>query len=143
MKRATVYHRKGKFFAHASSQTTAGVWILSEPCLALDDTCTDHELGSALLGALAGSENAVAHPQSWKGLLDPLLTQAGVKSWGTFSKTATCLEVEADAGHIALIPTLNLGVDAGFQADPSQAVSVDAAPAVPAVLGASARKLLA
>lgn len=140
MKRATIYRRKTQFFVHASSRTTEGVWILTEPCLGLEQVCSDRELGEAVRKALDGSRSDIPHPRSWAGLLDPLLKQAGVKSWNTFSKTASCAEIEEDEGEVALMPTKKLGVEEGFQADHSKAATV----ATGAVedLGSQARRLL-
>ena len=125
MKRATAYRRKGHFFVHASSRTTDGVWILTEPCVKLDETCSDEDLGEATRAAISASRAGVPHPRNFAGLLDPLLRQAGVKTWSAFAKTATCAEIEADGGKVSVIPTRNLGVDEGFQPDPDRASSAD------------------
>lgn len=140
MRRATAYRRKGHFFVHASSRTTDGVWILTEPCVKLSEDCSDRDLGAAARAAVAASRTGVPHPQTWSGLLDPLLRQAGVKTWSAFAKTATCAEIEEDGGKASVIPTRNLGVDEGFQPIPAKAeiVDLDAAEA----LGASVRRAL-
>jgi hypothetical protein len=140
MKRATVYLRKARFFVHASSRTTAGVWVLAEPCLSLDESCDNQQLGEAIRDALGGSRSGVPHPRSWTGLVDPLLKQAGVKSWSTFSRTALCVEVEEEEGTVSAIPTMDLGIDAGFEAVPSRSISVDASAA--SEIGSSVRQLL-
>jgi hypothetical protein len=36
MRAATIYERKGRLYIHSSSQTTAGVWIINAPVLAVD-----------------------------------------------------------------------------------------------------------
>lgn len=140
MKRATICRRKAQFFMHASARTTEGVWIFTEPCLKLNENCSDQEVGAAVCSALGGSRTDVAHPRSWTGLLGPLLTLAGVKSWTTFVKNAICAEIEETDGKVAVIPTKNLGVDQGFQADPSRAITVDGEAL--AELGASVRRAL-
>ncbi len=115
MQRATVYSRSGSVLMHASSRTTDGVWILSEPCLRLDDDSSNEELGEAVRRVLAGSSSPVRHPTQWKGLFEPMLRVAGVKSWKAFSKNTLCVQVELDGDRLELIPTNNLGVDEGFE----------------------------
>src|SRR5215475_1696620 len=98
MKRAAVFLRKKQFFVHAFSQTTDGVWIVWAPCLAVPQSGSDEDLGRAICAALEGSRAQVPHPTQWNGILKPLLDLAGVKSWTTFAKDATYVEVEEDAG---------------------------------------------
>jgi hypothetical protein len=138
MKRATIYKRKGAFFVHASSQTTEEVWILAEPCLKVEDDAGDGALGDAIAAALRGSRVGVAHPTSWGGLFAPILALAGVKSWGTFAKSAKCAEVEADGAAIRVIPMRT--IDRGFEPDQSSAVVVDGSASTS--LGAAARQAL-
>ena len=116
MKRATAYIRSNTFVIHASSRTSDGVWILTEPCIRLPTNCSDEQLGNAVLSALGGPEDGVTPPSQWRGLLDPLLNAAGVKSWKTFAKSASCVEIEQNANSLVLIPTINLGPDEGYQA---------------------------
>jgi Immunity protein Imm1 len=85
MRQATAYRRMEHLFVHSSSRTTDGVWILSEPCIKLDEECTDGDLGAAVQACLQGSRTGVPHPTSWGHLLDPLLVLAGEKSWGTLA----------------------------------------------------------
>ena len=140
MKQATAYKRKAQLFVHSSSRTTAGVWILGEPCIRLDEACSDLEFGTAVKAALDASSSDVPHPRSWAGLLDPLLKLAGVKSWSAFAKTASCVEIEEDGGKVSIIPTKNLGVRDGFQAERVRAATThrDAL----AELGALMRQML-
>jgi hypothetical protein len=139
MKRATAYRRKGHFVVHASARTTDGVWILTDPCVKLDQSRSDEDLGEATRAAISASRAGVPHPRNLAELLDPLLRQAGVKTWSAFAKTATCAEIEA-TGKVSVIPTRNLGVDEGFQPDPDRAhiVDLDATDS----LGASVRRAL-
>jgi hypothetical protein len=140
VKRATVYRRKSKFLVHASCRTTAGVWILTPPCIALEQDCEDLILGQAVRTALGCSREGVPHPVAWAGLLTPLLDAAGVKSWSTFARSASCAEIEETDATIAIVPTRNLGADEGFRAEPDRAmeVEVDAV----AVLGERVRRVL-
>ena len=114
MKRATLYERKGKVFVHSSSRTTAGVWIINAPALAIDlQDLTG--IGGAVRQCLAASREGVQHPQSFANLFAPVFVLAGVKSFNTFVKSAKCVEVEASDGvSLTLIPTRNEGVDGGF-----------------------------
>lgn len=140
MKRASVYLRKKQCLVHASSKTTDGVWIIWEPCLAVQAADADRDLGDAIQTALDASQTGVPHPRNWKELQKPLLALAGVRSWSTFSKGAACVEVEEEGGRIALIPTRNLGTDEGFQALPSRQISLERGEVEQ--LGASVKRLL-
>ncbi len=129
---ATIYLRHGDILVHSSSRTTAGVWILSEPCTRLDSDCSNEALGNAVRAALQGSRSDVPHPAVWTGLVQPLLKLAKVKSWETFAKGALSASVEEEAGRISLIPSRNLGAKEGFTHD------VDAALVVPDTASAEA-----
>jgi hypothetical protein len=117
-----VYRRRDQYFIHASSKTTDGVWILSEPCLSMSADEGHGELGRRIVLALDGSRSGVPHPRDWKGLANPLLPLAGVKSWAAFSKSAACVEVAEEEGRITLTPTRNLGVHGGFEAEASRQI---------------------
>jgi hypothetical protein len=114
MQRATAYQRGGKIFLHASSKTTAGVWILTKPVFAAEPTNAS-QLGQYVIDALNGSKEQVPHPTMWKGLFGPVLQLAGVKALNTFIKSAKCVEIELNADYVSFIPTRNLGVDEGFE----------------------------
>jgi hypothetical protein len=101
------------------------VWILTEPVVKLDEGCSDGELGEAARAAMSASRTGVPHPQTWAGLLDPLLRLAGVKTWSTFAKSATCAEIEEEGAKVSVIPTRNLGAKEGFQPVPARAHIVD------------------
>jgi hypothetical protein len=126
MRRATIYFRNGSLFVHASSRSTDGVWVASEPFLKVEASANDVDLGGAVRGALDCSRTDIPHPTSWTGLLDPLLALAGVKSWSTFAKSALCAEVEEEGGLASVVPTDNLGARGGFQPDPSRATPSEA-----------------
>ena len=120
MKAATIYERKGQLYVHSSSKTTAGVWVIDAPVLAADKGNAG-EVGRAILECLAASREGVPHPTSFTNLFDPVLDLAGVKSFGTFVKSAKCVEVEtSDDSTVILIPTRNEGVDDGFAPLPNK-----------------------
>jgi len=140
MRRAAVYLRKKQFLIHSYSRTTDGVWMFAMPCMVLNEHCGDADLGIAIRKSLESSHVGVPHPKNWAGVLAPLLAAAEVKSWGTFSKSAHCIEVEEVGDRVSLTPTTNLGVDEGFQPRPSEAS--DLAGDAPMELGSEARRLL-
>jgi hypothetical protein len=114
MRRATAYQRGDEIFLHASSKTTTGVWILSDPVMAADRNdlaC----LGRAIIKALEGSREGVEHPTTWKGIFNPILHLAGAKSWGAFAKSAKCVEIEFETNRVSFVPTKNLGARDGFE----------------------------
>src|SRR6187397_1271984 len=97
MKRAEVYLRSSRCFLAASSETVAGAWVLSPPYRVMEASCTDSELGVALLSALSSSQTGIAHPDPRRdSVVAPLLKAAGVKSWKSFAATATCINVELE-----------------------------------------------
>ena len=67
--------------------------MLTGPCIKLPvSTSTTIELGEAALESLAQSGAIVPHPADLDALPPgPVLASAGVKSWSTFSRGATCL----------------------------------------------------
>ena len=119
MKIATVYRRGERIFVHSSSRTTAGVWVLTDPVLAVDGD-NPARLGGAVLDALGGSREGVNHPTSWKGIFDPVLRLAKARSWNTFAESAKCVEVEFEGDTISIFPTRNLGSRDGFERIPGK-----------------------
>lgn len=113
MKCATVYRRRNVLFAHASCQTTDGVWILGEPCRRFD-TATPAELGMGILEVLKGSLMGVPHPTHWQGVFLPVLDLADVKSWKAFSRGAQCVGVKLEDNLLRLTPTEHKGHRYGF-----------------------------
>ncbi len=114
MKLATLYERKGKVFVHSASRTTAGVWIINAPVLAID-LQNIAAIGDAVRKCLAASREGVPHPQVFANVFEPVLLLAGVKSFSTFMKSAKCVEAEArDDASVTLIPMRNEGGEGGF-----------------------------
>lgn len=118
-KAAAAYRIGDAIILHASSRTTAGLWILSTPVLACDagDTL---QLGKGILAALEGSVDGVPHPTSWKGRFDPVLRLAGVRSWRSFARTASCVEIECEKASMKFEPTRNLGPKEGYEPLPGK-----------------------
>jgi hypothetical protein len=138
-RRAAVFLRHEHFLMHAYALTTAGLWIESDPCLAVAEECEDAELGRAIQAALHGSRLGVPHPRDWNAVRSPFLALAGVKSWNTFSKDAVRVAIEEEDDHVAVIPTKNLG-RGGYESDYSKKLLVQ--PRSPVELGAAARRVL-
>ena len=124
MKAATVYKRANRIYLHASSKTTAGVWIATPPFIQVDSGSSPSDLGKSVMDALGGSQALVPHPAKWSGLLAPLLEQAGVKSWETFMRKSQCLNLEATEDRLKLIPNRNLGTTEGFEPMLDKAIDV-------------------
>lgn len=113
MKKAISYLRGQRVFTHASSKTTAGVWVLELPVLVADAADVE-TLGRQVVQALNASKEGVPHPVSWKGIFDPVLELAGIKSWATFVKSARCVGIECTSEEVSFISTENLGASGGF-----------------------------
>jgi len=113
MKRAISYLRGNRVFTHASSKTTSGVWVL-EPPASVAEVSDQKLLGQQVMQALDASRAGIPHPTSWRGIFDPILQLAGVKSWSTFVKSARCVEIELEAERLAYLATENLGAEGGF-----------------------------
>jgi hypothetical protein len=108
MKKAAAFLRKGKIFLHPYSRTTQGFWVFSLPVVAADES--DKDIGSKLLTTLSNSAESVPHPATWKGLTDPLLKAAGVRSFDSFTKFASGVDITRDEdGAVTLMPTKNGG----------------------------------
>lgn len=123
MKICSVYQRKESLFIQPSCRTDQGVWIVRGEVATLQLGSSDLLLGERLLAALDESRT-VPHPRSWKGLTDPLLAVAGVKSWKTFSRSSRLVSVEFGQSGKA-VPYLNLGHVEGFEPLAENEVAVE------------------
>jgi len=124
MKNAVIYERKNIFFIRASSQTTAGVWVDDGGCYTISIDSEYEEIGKYVRIALNNSLSNISHPTDWKGISEPLLRAAKVKSWSTFGKTAKCVHVELDK-DIRIIPMKNKSnMRQGFVGDGSIVISI-------------------
>ena len=106
MKMIMIYERKDIFYIRAASQTTAGVWIDDGDCYTISIDSEYEDIGKYVYIALNNSRANIPHPTDWKGINEPLLKTAKVKSWSTFGKTAKCVIVGVDK-DIQLTPTKN------------------------------------
>lgn len=123
MKRASIYNKNGKMFAHSLSMTTSGVWILSDPCFMFDQNDTVENIGECVLNTLNGSKEGIPHPISWKGNFDPILKLARESTWESFSKGAQLYDVGYDGEIISFTPYANLGKKEGFEAKMNETIS--------------------
>ncbi len=114
MKLATAYDRGGKLYFHGFSQTTAGVWIFSEPVLTPADD--PEEVGRAIRECLAASRKGVPDPprSEWDALTEPLFTLARATSFDAFAEGAKCVQISMEGEVITLIPLRNDGPREGF-----------------------------
>lgn len=113
MKRANVYRRDGAWYINAMSQTTAGVWIGTDPHLK-ESSDESAVLGQAILAALKGSTQSLPHPTKWGNVFKPVLELAGVKTWNQFMLTATCVSIGANDSRITIEPSSNAGPQTGY-----------------------------
>jgi hypothetical protein len=139
VKHITIDFRKGYFFLSPMAQTTAGIWMGTDPRQKLPAECTDAELGSAIRASLDRSKLGVPHPKVWTGLMQPLLELAGVNSWAAFVRGSSCVLVEEEDEKIVNIPTVNMGAAEGFTPNADRSVVV-ASGADVADIGAAARE---
>jgi hypothetical protein len=107
IKRAAAFLQSGKIFLHPYSHTTEGFWIFSTPVIVIGEG--DEGIGRQVLRVLSESRQDVVHPKSWKGLTDPLLRAAGLRSFDAFAKSAKGVEIFLDDNEVAFIPTKNGG----------------------------------
>jgi hypothetical protein len=107
MQKAAAFLRKGRIFLHPYARTTLGFWIFSLPVYVADES--DQDVGGKLLAVLSNSAEGIPHPATWKGLTDPLLQAAGVRSFDSFTKFTRCLDITCDEDAVVLIPTKNGG----------------------------------
>jgi hypothetical protein len=67
-----------------------------------------------LLATLGKSQRNIQHPASWKGLADPLLRTAGVRSFDSFAHGSKAVDVTVEDGSAILVPTKNGGPGNAF-----------------------------
>ena len=114
MQRIVIYQRKNRLFAWPSSKTVQGLWINSGPAISLAADEKPENIGVVVDAALDQSESGVAHPTAWVGGIEPLLSEAGVKTYKTFVNGTLSVSVEREGQSISFVPTANLGHQQGF-----------------------------
>ena len=123
---AVAYRANGRLIIAPIVQTTIGLGVEVDPhCLPAP---VDHDaLANALAGALARSDRVVPHPLQgeWKGLFQPFLRAAGVRSYRAFMADAQRVGIALDGQQLTLEPQRNLGPREGFVPVPENAEWVD------------------
>lgn len=120
MKKAAAFLRNGKVFLHPDSRTTKGFWIFSEPVLVTG--AAEKNLGLKLLTTLSHSKNGIPHPVSWKGLTNPLLKIAKVRSFDAFADDCKSVSACLDGDGLLLTPSKNRGQGNRFLHLPDKAI---------------------
>jgi hypothetical protein len=113
MKVAMIFEAGGQIVVHASSKTTAGLWISSEPVLQAWAS-NAKSVGTAVLQCLTASASGIPHPKSFKNLFDPVLAVAGVKSHRAFMSGRKCVKAQMNGDELILVPMRNEGPKEGF-----------------------------
>ena len=128
LKSASVYLRKAQFYVHPLAGSSGGdPALFMEPVTVLEGTADAAKLGDAVLRALQLSHHHASWPIDWKGLSDPLLRAAGVKSESTFMKGSRHVRVNLDADTITVITTTSkIATDAASPLGVLRCTAVDA-----------------
>lgn len=106
LKSVSVYQRRGFYFVHPLAGSQGGdPALFIGPVLKLEEGADAAALGEAVLQSLKASHHNQPWPTSWKGLTQPLLDAAGVKSESTFMKSAKGVRVNLDQGVLQLLPS--------------------------------------
>jgi tRNA U38,U39,U40 pseudouridine synthase TruA len=113
MKAAIAYERRGQLLVHSSSRTDAGVWVLSQPVMAVDVE-NELDIGESVRKCLENSKIGIKHPESFSGAFSPILKLARARSYRDFSSGAKCVEIFEEGGVVNFFSTRNHGVDEGF-----------------------------
>ena len=127
MHSAAIYQLKDRLLVHPWQRTTMGLGIASEPYVSLPLDVDLNALGNCALAALAQSGKTVPHPLSWKGLNEPRLRAAGVKSEKAFQTGSRSLTIDRVGDALRIEPSRNGGArgDAkGFEPLPELGISV-------------------
>lgn len=143
MRAAGIHARKGKYFVQPASTTVNGIQILTEPCMVLEESVEDTELGAVVLAALDCSREGVLDPapDEFPSLLKPLLRAARVGSWRAFVVGTAYVDIEDDGIRLIVTSYVNRGSRRGFEPDEGSAILADRAS--PADVGARIREAFA
>jgi hypothetical protein len=115
MKHVSVYRTGSEWVLTSMSQTTAGVWVGNFVVHRLVGTCSDDELGAALLESLEASATGVPHPASLPEFNRKYRASLGVVSFERFVAGSRLVNVHLVNGVALLTPHRNRGWQAGFE----------------------------
>jgi len=115
MKRANIYKRKNVIYLHSSSMTTAGIWMATQPFVAIDISEDDVVKVNHIKNALEQSREYVPHPVRSSNLFEPILKLAGVTSYSEFTESARSCSIELEGRRLRFIPYRNLGPRIGHE----------------------------
>jgi hypothetical protein len=71
-------------------------------------------IGDTVLKVLHGSQESIPQPTKWNDEFWEMLDLAGVKTWATFQKGASCIGFESDRGWLTMRPFANKGARDGY-----------------------------
>lgn len=98
MKRASIHHRRGKYYVETESRTKSGLWIGVGPVHVVD--AGEHlALCDNLRSAIEASKTGLPTPPPHEDLTGPLRA-----AWRAFVKDATCIDAALDDGLVTLTP---------------------------------------
>jgi len=120
-KTCSVYFRGDDIYVIASSKTTAGLWIDTEPRFKLTRPVSASHLGRTVISALNGSREGVPTPDDLRSVGKELLHFVGFKSLSSFERGAIYFLVTLEENAINIIPT-SRGTRGGFDFHASEAV---------------------
>jgi hypothetical protein len=112
-KLAVIHRRKGALFVAASHKTEAGFWV-EDTRTAVVESGDEDGIQTAVVEALARSQNGIPTPARDADLVGSLLSAAGVSSWSAFAKLARCVDVHLKDGRLEITPYRNKGGSDGF-----------------------------
>jgi hypothetical protein len=111
------------------NKTTTGLWLCTDDIVRLEGEPTADQIGDCLLKSMARTQIEVPHP-SFKGgsgwLVQPLVKAAKRRSYRSFVRDTTLVDVQRDDDVITISPTRNdgpIGPDRGFSSLPELTVS--------------------
>lgn len=116
-----IYFRGDDVYVSASSQTTVGFLIDTEPRFKLKKTDSPSALGSAVMNALNGSRVGVPTPSDLRYVGDELLKFVGFRSLSSFEKAAIYFHISMTGTGINIVPSTR-GRTGGFDFQPRSAV---------------------
>jgi hypothetical protein len=114
MKTAFIYEFKDRLIFVPEHRTTKRANLQGSPTKTLTSR-SPVDLRNAVLDVLHCSGAVVPHPTTWKGIFDPILKAAGVRSSVKFYQSAKCVVVEQHRdGGLEFKPLRNVSSRLGF-----------------------------